>query len=758
LQSGSLPSSEGPFVPQPEDQPASLDIGALIGGVLRRWKLIIAFPLVLLPLAYVTLKVIPSRYQSTVQLLMFDPQAPNAAVPGEHEASGRDFDSIAVNTEIEIMTSATMLLKVAKELKLDQQPEFQLQSRITRALERLGISGTGPVANILQKVLAPLGVKWPGTEAAVPDAGATAAATEQERLEFAVNMLDQRIKVKPVPNSYVLAVSAVAQSPVLAQQLATSLVNRYLADEEEAREKALGQVAIWLSGKIAELKTRLAESQTSIEKLKAASGLSDTSKGGKSLVEQQITDLNSQLMVARTDVAEKRARLEQARQASGGNSDAATSPVLSQLRLQQSLLTRQLTQLRAKLGDNHSEVIALSTQLAGINKVIGDETARAVADLESNYDIALRREQSIEAELSRTTLGQVNSGDVVKLQQLQSVAEADNKLYDAYVAQYNEIETRKSLGNVGQRVISPATVPNNPIFPPRTLLLIGATVLGTGLGVVVAFLLNFFQAGAKLGAEAERAFGYPVVGSVPLMPQPRSRRFRRSGDNRSLARAIVGEPLSPFSESVRAIRMGLRFSSAGRRPQVVLVTSSLPGEGKSTLSTLLAASSAGAGHRTVLIDCDIRGRTVSAHFGKHQAGLTELLSDKAELAAVTVRDPDIGCDVIPAGANVQSPADLLASSRMAETVDRLRASYDYIVVDSPPLLPFVDALALATIADRILVTIDGSYAHDVSVTEAFRKLRPETHRVAGMVFNKVMPEQMRRYGLYGEQRYAYPTS
>jgi len=258
--------------------------------------------------------------------------------------------------------------------------------------------------------------------------------------------------------------------------------------------------------------------------------------------------------------------------------------------------------------------------------------------------------------------------------------------------------------------------------------------------------MDYFQTGVRMGAEAEQMFGYPVVGNVPLVRRPGPLRFRRSAGNRSLVQAAVREPLSPFSEAVRTIRLAVRFSNPDHHPKVILVTSSLPGEGKSAIATLLAVSSAGAGQRTVLVDCDVRGRTVSRDFGEQRPGLTDLLSGSADLASATLRDADSGCHVIPAGSKMRNPGDVLASRRMGEIMARLRREYDYIVVDTPPLLSTVDALALASMADKILVTIDGSYSHTDSVAEAFRILRPETRRIAGIVFNKVTPDQLRRYG------------
>jgi capsular exopolysaccharide synthesis family protein len=736
-------SPGGIAAPQPEGPAGELDIAELIGGVFRRWRLVVAVTLALLSATYGLLQVLPPRYQATVEVLMVDPQLRGIISRNHQPDATRAFDTVSVNTEIAIMKSATSLLRVVKDLRLQEIPEFQNRSRRARLFELSGLARDGWLVNLVRDVFGAQLVPDQNQVERRPD-------TEEERQKGAAEILEQHIRVQPEPLSYVLAVSATSRDPQLAQRLASSLVEQYLHAEQEARAKALDQVAIWLNGRLIELKSQIASTETAIEKLKSSTGLSDTGRG--SVVQQQLADLNAQLMAVRADVSEKRARLEQARKLSTASAgvqdipDTVASPLMSQLRAQQSTVTRQLAQLRAKLGDGHAEVVALTTQLGAINQAISNEAVHLLADLQNNFDIALRRKQEIEVNLASITAAQGDSGDAVRLQQLQRVAEADRKLYDAYMEQYNEIETTKSLASESERVISPATAPNSPVFPQRSLFLLGAVGLGGFLGLGLAFVLNIFHGRASLGAEAERRFGYPVVGNLPLIPR---RELKHSHDlGRTLAQMVGSGSLSSVSEAIRGIRLSLHLSNLGRGTKVILVTSSLPGEGKSTLAVLLAASSAAAGRPTVLIDCDGRKSTISRSLGRVRPGLTELLAGAADLATVTIYDSEIGCDVISAGAFARSPGDLLASAQMAEVTERLRSRYDCVVIDSPPLLPVVDTRVLATIADQILMTVDGSYAHDVSVVEAMRLLRPESHRIAGIVFNKLAPEQIQRYGLY----------
>jgi len=198
---------------------------------------------------------------------------------------------------------------------------------------------------------------------------------------------------------------------------------------------------------------------------------------------------------------------------------------------------------------------------------------------------------------------------------------------------------------------------------------------------------------------------------------------------------------------VRAMRIGLELSGSGPPPKVVLITSSLPGEGKSTAAMLLAASSAGAGRRTVLLDCDLRQKSVSGAFGnKLQPGLSELLRGTAELMDVISKDPATKTYLIPAGSVVPNVADLLMSQRMRDLVAELRGEFDYIVLDIAPLLPVIDALALATMADKILLIVEWGRTPKASISAAFKILRPEAERIAGIVLNKADLKQLDYYG------------
>jgi succinoglycan biosynthesis transport protein ExoP len=719
----------------------SVDFFAILAAALRRWKLITAITLSALIATYGVLKLKPPVYKSTIEILVYDPQrqidtAVQKPISPFVDAVGYD----AMSTEINIIKSKSVALRVASELGLDRDPEFQTHNLLAELMEWLGFPHLGRADNKSAQTIA-------GTE-----------EEKAEKLDQAADGLLGNLQVWH--ESYIIFISTTSQNPIKAQRLAATIANDYLASQREARQEALQRVATWLKGRVENLQSRVLETESAIEKLKAESGIPDAEFSN--MREQQIAALNTQITTARSEVAWKRARLEQARHVTETNGDIhsltskpddlqslpelVSSTVLEGLRQKQVELSWRAADLQNKPGEQYAHVIAIRAELAGINKQINAEVQHILGNIRNAYDVAVRREQALEADLKSLTAGH-DSGAYQKLQQLRRLADADHTLYQSYLSQYNDISERSTLQEASARIISSATLPRSP-NPSRHKLYALGGILGLGGSFLLAFLLEYLRPGVKTTMEIEQSFGRPVVGIIPLVQH---RKFRGPPSNR-LLRTMVAEPISHFSEAVHAMRISLELSSGDSK--VILVTSALPGEGKSTTAILLATSSASSGKRTVLLDCDFRQQSTSAAFrNERQPGLSELLRGRAELLDVITKDPATNIYVVPAGSLVPNAANLLMSQRMRDLIAELRGDFDYIVMDTSPLLPVVDALALATVADKILMIVEWSQTPRDSISEAFKVLRPEVHRVSGIVLNKVDLNRLPGYGYRGGCHY-----
>jgi succinoglycan biosynthesis transport protein ExoP len=687
-----------------------------------------AFLIIALLATYCLLLVTPRVYKSTVEILIFDPeQQIDQDIQKSVSPFRQNLDAVAMNTEIAVIKSKSMALRVVEKLGLDNQGEFQSRNPVFRWIERLGLTGASD---------------------SIPE---NAEQTKALRLDRAADLVRTQLEADRLQFSYILAISASARSPAMAQSLAAAVADDYLSSQHEAREDTLQRVMTWLKSRIEDLQGRIQGEEASIEKLKAANGLGGDIPGRGNLTDQRINDLNAQLMIARGEVAEKRAHVEQADRVLATTGDLQEIPevmassAITQLRLQASQLSWQETKLRNELGPNHEAVIAIHNQLAGVNSTISGEATRVIGDLKGEYDTAVQREHSLELSLQSLANAHGDSGEYLRLQELQRAVGADRQLYESYLSQFNELSKMGSVQAESARIISAATLPEAPSSPRRLVYYGFGGSFGLTLGFALAFVPAYFRRGLRTGTEVEHAFGYPVLGAIPLM---RSDNWSNGSATTSLVQRMVDAPRSEFGEAVRTTRLGLQLLDPKENPKVVLITSSIPGEGKSAAAMLIAASSAQSGQRTVLVDCDLRRHTLSDAFGMPRRGLGDLLSGTAEIAEVTIQDPATGVCVIPTGAVTFNTTDLLASQQMRDLIAKLRDHYDYVVIDASPVLPVIDALALATLADKVLVVVEWDRTPRDTVFEAFNVLRPEAHRIAGIILNKVDPQYLPGYG-YG---------
>ncbi len=398
----------------------SMDFVAILAAVLRRWKLITTITLFAMIATYGVLRLVPSSYLSAVEILVYDPQQQiNAEVQKPIspfvDAMGND----AMTTEIDILKSKSVALRVASELGLDKDPEFQPQSITAKLAEHLGL---------------------PGLVRYLEDSHETIDDAKEKKAESLDQAAEALLKKTNVwQEAYILFVTATAHSPILAQRLASTIATDYLNSQRDARQQALQRVASWLKDRVDNLQSRVLETEASIEKLKSENDLRDAEFNNQRV--QQITELNNELMKLRTDVEEKHSRLEQVRHVIENNGDVQSIPELTAsatittLRQKQAELSSRATDLQNRLGEHHLQVIAIRAELATVTQQINSETEHVLGDMKNTYAIAVRQEQSLEANLQNLT-AHANSEAYVKLQQLQRVAEADRKLYDSYLSRY----------------------------------------------------------------------------------------------------------------------------------------------------------------------------------------------------------------------------------------------------------------------------------------------------------------------------------
>ena len=305
-----------------------------------------------------------------------------------------------------------------------------------------------------------------------------------------------------------------------------------------------------------------------------------------------------------------------------------------------------------------------------------------------------------------------------------------------------------------------------PSSPRKSIYYGLGLILGLVIGVCGAFLVEYIENGYATAEAVENALNIPVFAMMPALSKAE---IDSAGQGETIMTYVATKPMARFSEAVRSARVALSLSNVDNPPRLVLVASSVPGEGKSTMASSMAVSAATSGQRTLLVDADLRHPSSSKAFGLGEtAGLVELLAGTVKPEQVVRAFSNMSLSVLPSGAATKNPPDLLGSQRMRTLLQRIRDNYDLVIIDAPPVTAVIDSLVIAPHVDKIVFVIEWETTPREVVARAMNVLGDNRDRVAGVLLNKVDLDQMRfrqsyysyynrRYGKYEKYRGYYDT-
>lgn len=736
-------SSEGaglPAVPAGEAHgPASGDILDLRGLWLvlrRRGGMVAATVCLVLAITVMTLALIEPRYSATAVVLI-DPRQ-QRVISAEAVLSGIGSDAAAVESQVEVIESSTLALRVIAREKLEGDPEFAERGFLLRLLEQVSVGRHSPVHD-----------EADFRRAAVLDA------------------LRERMQVKRRGRTYVLEISVVSQSAQKAARLANAVADEYVAGQLAAKYRATERASQWLGGRLEALREQVYGAERAVEHYKAEHNLVSVGSGDN-LLEQQIAEISQQMILARARTADARAKFAQIREAASagvgepGIAEALGSLVVTNLRTQFAEAARRTAELGARYGSQHPSVTAARAQVDDLQRQIDAELARILAGVRNEYEVAVGREASLEASLAELKKEAARWGEsTVRLRELEREAMALRSVYEQFLTRSKETLEQESLQIADAEIVAPAIVPTRPSYP-RTWLVLAVACAGSILaGLSLAFALEHLDVGFRSIGQVEACLGLPCLGvlpvvqerprPMPLEPQAAGRDASRSwlwSANRpadALMRILVEQPLSAFAEAVRKVRVGLR-SVEGGGVRVLVVVSALPGEGKSTIAANLALALKVAGERVVLVDGDLRNPALTRVLAPHaEQGLIEVLRGEQPLDAILMEDKATGLTFLPTvrtGA-VADAAELVETHHFDAVLERLRLAFDRVIVDAAPLLPVVDSRAIISRVDGALLVVEWGRIDPAAAQAAIRTLAADADRVIGAVLSKVTTEGYR---------------
>lgn len=715
------------------------ELHQLIATFRRRSRLFIAVALIIVAaVVLVTFQQTP-RYTATANVMIDTRKRQVSDI--QEVLSGLPADSSVVDTEVEVLKSRSLAERVVSDQHLDQDPEFNKS-----------LQPKNPVVAVLT---APIDGLKDLLSSHAPGAGAAELKATKTH-EAVVDSVLSRLKVRRSGLTYVIDVSFESENPVKAAQIANTFASLYLTQQLQDKYEATQQANQWLNQRLAELEPQVAQAEAAVEQYKAQHGL--LASVGSSLTEQEISNLNNQLAQAQADQAERDARLRTAQQvmASGSIGDnlsgALNSPTITQLRAQAAELSSKVADLETKYGPKHPEVQRAQRALADNQAQIRDEINRQVSSLQAEDQVARQRTASLQGSLNQvkgTLIG--NNAATVELQDLQRKADAASTLYDSLLNRAKQTSADQGNEQSDARIVSRAKIPIKPSFPNKQLNFALAIMLGLAGGAGSVFLMEALDSGLATSEDVERMLGLPHLGAIPLLDS--------TTDGKAMGvppgRYLLEKPLSAFAEAFRNLRASILFSKVDTPVKVILLTSSLPGEGKTTTTFCLGRSMAMSGANVVVVDCDLRRRNINRMLNiEPEVGLIEVLQGAASLDDALIFDEPSGAWFLPLAKSVHTPKDLFGSHAMDRLIETLRARYDMVLLDTAPVIPVADTRILAPKADVVVFLAQWRKTPRKAIEAAFGLLKSVGADIAGVALTLVDARQQAKYG-YGDTGYYY---
>jgi polysaccharide biosynthesis transport protein len=576
------------------------------------------------------------------------------------------------------------------------------------------------------------------------------------------------LAVKRVPQSRLLDVSFESTNPDLAAQILNAHITNFMEQNFRSKYEATARATTWLTDQLSELKVKVQNSEDARLAYERQHQIWEVDDK-QNITTQRLSDLNKQLTDAQSDRMRKEALYEFAK---AGNIDAV--PQLRENSMLQELMRKRSDQYSAfvdglnQYGPNFPKVQRLQAQLKELDGLINNEKRNILEALGNDYNAARQREGLLSDALNEQK-SEVNqmAQSMVEYNILKRDAEGNKTMYDGLLTKLKEATLAAGLKSSNIRWVDPAMIPWTPTRPAKTRNIALSLLVGLVGGIGLALLREYLDNTVKTPDDVETLARLPSLAVVPTFTDESggSRRNKLlggasvNGHEKRIELVAQHLPKSQMSEAFRALRTSLLLSQADRPPQVILVTSALPREGKTTAAANLAVTLAQLGDRTLLIDADLRkpgvGRLLNLAEGKY-AGLSSYLAGVSSLDLVTVPHPAIpNLVAIPTGPLPPNPADLLSSRKLADAIRQLRSEYKFIVIDSPPIMAATDAVIVSVQADGVLLVVRSGETPKEAFTRARDLLTSVKCRLLGVVLNAVDSSAPDYYYSYRYYPYSY---
>ncbi|NOY16555.1 MAG: polysaccharide biosynthesis tyrosine autokinase [Gammaproteobacteria bacterium] len=587
------------------------------------------------------------------------------------------------------------------------------------------------------------------------------ARSEEQKLadkkKALVAMVQGGISVNPVKDTYVVEISFSSSSPELAALIANGVVDAYIKRNLDARFREVKKISDWMTKSLGGISTQLDSSEGKLQQYRSKENLLDVGKGASGFLTEQLDDLSNKVIKERIVNNQLKVLKRQADRFSKmpleevlNNPSIYKHPTLSELKTVEVAATRKLAELKKRYGPKHPKMKQAMNEVEAIQDRYRQLIPSIIRGIDEDFEVSRQNLASLEKQYEALKK-KVQSANVkgFELDRLKQDVEGNRKLRDLFMEEYKQTSLNSSFETDRVRVVDAAMVPSAPSRPNKRRIVMMAVLVAIFVGIGLAFLIDYLDQTIRTSEDTERKLGLITMGLLPQL----SKKKIRKGDVHP-ERAYFEDESSNFSETIRTIRTSVALSALDHPHKVILSTSSVPGEGKTTVACNLALSMSQL-EKTLIFDADMRRPSAMKIFGyDHRSpGMSELLAGEAEFKDVLHKVEGTNLHVITAGAVPIDPLDLLASNKFKLMLGQLAKVYDRIVIDSPPVSMVSDAVLLSNLADAVIYVIKSDSTNTKIINATLQKLRRANAHVIGAVINNVDIKKMSKYYGYGYGKY-----
>ncbi len=715
-----------------QEESASFDLDfALIWSTIKRRKVVIITPVIVGLLIFFVIKsLLPPLYFATT-VIAYDPEesriitAPDS--PLKQTSEPMRWTISKLRAESEVMQSVLVLRRVVKSLELHKNQEFLRSSRQDLIKKRIK--------------------SWLGEEEqdkAVSSSKASAPMSkrsEKALINYAVSKIKEGLTVNVDKFTFLIRITFSSTDAELAAKIANGIPKALQLHQLDNRFVSAKRAIDWLKVQLEQARLSVEEADRLVEAHKEKYKLVDAS--GKSEYQTQLDNLKKKLEASITNTQNVRIRLEELKNSSGSDINAANarnSPLVQELRNKLSDARKRNSELTARLGSKHPQVINVRAEIAAIKRQLKEESKNVLGAVEAEYKLAQKSELLLKERIDALTMkAQAAKVASTKFRELLGSARVKGSLYDSLLKRLQETSQYKQLESTDFQTVTKALVPQSVTEPQWFIIGVGIFIVMTGFGIVLAFGLEFLDSRLRTMKQLQSATGLTVISVVPKIKSKTLALFEQGQSGEEEDRQ---ENILVYTEAISHIKSEIQLSNRENVPKTIVITSPSMNEGKSTLALSFARHMAKLGSNTLLIDCDLRKPSILTKLRKNaDHGLADVLQGKAKLEQALITDTQTNLQILPTVIPTASAAsELLGSKKMSDFLESIRSTYDFIIMDSAPILPVQDTRTLATKSDAVVLITAWGETKRSAAEQAVGKLRTIDANIIGAVLNKADPQ------------------